>query len=93
MKFPKRGRVVLEGPEYKAWTRRIFARDGYRCRRCGKKRWLNVHHMISRSEIRLDIDSNGITLCGGDGGCHDLVEKGRVLVIGDDAVTAEFRVV
>lgn len=80
--IPKRGRVKLEGQAYREWTRGILARDLWRCRRCDSKSQLQVHHHpVKRSECRIDEDWNAMTLCAP---CHDLVEKHKVYVYGDD---------
>jgi 5-methylcytosine-specific restriction endonuclease McrA len=51
------------------WSEAIKARDGYRCRRCGRTTNLQSAHIHSRSRksTRHDLD-NGLTLCGGR--CH-----------------------
>lgn len=51
--------------QYSRWRAAVFARDGFKCVRCGAGGELNAHHVIPFSEAkekRLDI-SNGITLC------------------------------
>ena len=51
---------------YKEWKNKIFERDNYTCRRCGKRGGnLNAHHLYNFSEhpdLRYDVN-NGITLC------------------------------
>lgn len=56
-------------PEYKAWCRAVFKRDGYKCARCAAGRRLNAHHIenfLSVPHLRTVVE-NGITLCKG---CH-----------------------
>lgn len=52
--------------EYKDWRKKVLERDGYICRRCGRKdEILHAHHLKKFSEypeLRFDVD-NGITLC------------------------------
>lgn len=52
--------------EYAEWRKKVFERDGYTCRRCGKKGGrLNAHHIERWAENcrkRYDV-SNGVTLC------------------------------
>lgn len=80
--FPKRGRIRLRGEAYKALTQQVLNRDEWQCRRCPSRSNLQVHHIIKRSEIRLDISSNLVTLCAD---CHELVERHKIDVIGRDA--------
>ena len=62
--------------EYQLWRHRVFERDDYRCRCCGRRSSkgspviLHAHHIenfAQNEELRYDID-NGITLCRE---CHD----------------------
>ena len=52
--------------EWKEWRRKVFERDNFVCRICGKKGGtLNAHHIKKRSlfpELKYNVD-NGITLC------------------------------
>lgn len=53
------------------WRDKVYARDGFACRRCGDDRGgnLNAHHIEGHSyakEIRWEV-SNGVTLCAD---CH-----------------------
>jgi len=57
--------------KYREWRRRVFERDGYKCRVCFAGGKLNAHHIRPYGkfpELRFDI-SNGITLCEP---CHKL---------------------
>jgi 5-methylcytosine-specific restriction endonuclease McrA len=77
----KQGRVKLTGPAFTKWREAVLNRDHWRCRRCNSPERLHVHHIIKRSDIRLDTLENGITLCHV---CHDLAEgkvKNRKLII------------
>jgi 5-methylcytosine-specific restriction endonuclease McrA len=80
--FPKRGRVRLRGQAFKALNQRVLERDEWTCRRCPSQQNLQVHHIIKRSEIRLDLSWNLVTLCYP---CHELVERHTVDIIGEDA--------
>lgn len=52
----------------KLFSEKIRARDG-RCLRCGRKKYLHAHHIISRSHRSLRWDlQNGICLCFS---CHN----------------------
>ncbi len=78
----KRG---LEPAEYKAFTRAIFKRDGWKCRRCKSRNNLHCHHMVFRSHGGLDTTTNCITVCNC---CHDDIHKGKRdkrLTVGGDA--------
>jgi hypothetical protein len=52
-------------PEYEAWRNEIIARDNKTCVLCGKKEWIQVHHIArwkddEQSRLRRD---NGVCLC------------------------------
>jgi hypothetical protein len=52
-------------PEYKAWRRAVFARDGHSCVLCGTKGEIQADHIKSYAqfpELRFEL-SNGRTLC------------------------------
>lgn len=55
------------------WSQAIKERDGFKCFYCGKDKYLNSHHIFSRSnyKVRWDMD-NGVTLCSG---CHTMSSK------------------
>lgn len=82
MQFPKQGRVRLKGKAYKDLIESVLERDGWQCRRCPSRTHLQVHHIIKRSYLRLDVSSNLCTLCAH---CHELVERHKVDIIGTDA--------
>lgn len=82
MLLPKLGRVVLSPEEYRKLQYTIFSRDGWRCRRCGSRQHLTLHHLMRRSWCRQDTTQNGVTLCAT---CHDLEKGKRILVIGTNA--------
>lgn len=50
------------------WSEKIKQRDNFKCVKCGKDKYLNSHHIFSRSKrsTRWYLP-NGITLCVG---CH-----------------------
>lgn len=51
--------------EYADWRKKVFERDGYKCRKCDSNGELNAHHIkpfASNEELRYNID-NGITFC------------------------------
>lgn len=62
-------------PAYVRWRKRVYARDGYRCRLCGSCDGLNAHHikMWARFPSLRFVVSNGITLCR----VHHLLVSGR----------------
>jgi 5-methylcytosine-specific restriction endonuclease McrA len=60
--------------------RKVLARDRHRCRApdCGRTRFLEVHHLVSRQQGGSNKAENLITLCGS---CHRLWhEKGGDLI-------------
>ncbi len=82
MNFQKRGRIRLPKAEYQELLLQVYERDDWACRRCGRRQNLAAHHILKRSNLRLDISSNLLTLCAT---CHEMVERHRLIVIGADA--------
>ncbi len=66
----------------------IILRDGGRCRSCGSRHGLTVHHIQWRSKGGETRGANGITLCNGR--CHSLVHADLLQVQGPDARHAVF---
>lgn len=57
------GRVYDD--QYKNWIKSVFARDGFKCRKCGKNKALQAHHIkrwADAPQLRYAL-GNGITLC------------------------------
>ncbi len=56
----------FKDPAYTRWRKAVMLRDGYRCKKCGKKRLaLNAHHIKKWADfptMRYMVN-NGITLC------------------------------
>ena len=60
--------------EYRLWRASVVRRDK-KCVICGRRAKRQAHHIKNgahHKEVRFDI-SNGITLCGGRGGCHTML--------------------
>jgi len=58
-----------DSPEYKKFRQAVRKRDKNKCKMCGSRKKLNVHHIVKWSDaplLRFDV-SNGITLCSD---CH-----------------------
>lgn len=66
--------MILRLPEdeYKALCKIVLQRDHWKCRSCGMRSGLHVHHIVFRSHQGRDEESNLITLCSS---CHDGVHK------------------
>jgi 5-methylcytosine-specific restriction endonuclease McrA len=62
----------LPEAEYAALCKAVLLRDKYRCRSCGMRSGLHVHHVIFRSRRGPDAAWNLVTLCSA---CHDGVHK------------------
>jgi predicted HNH restriction endonuclease len=67
----------LPPEEYRALCRRVLDRDGWRCRFCGFRNTLSVHHVIFRSEGGVDESWNLCTLCAI---CHDLIHAYKLFI-------------
>ena len=63
-------RLSLE--EYRLLVKQVLGRDGWRCRSCGSRNSLHIHHIVFRSQQGPDEAWNLITLCSS---CHDGVHK------------------
>ena len=64
------------GPQYgfdnvKEYVR---CRDGYKCRKCGSKTHLEVHHIVQRKDGGTDHRDNLVTLCHN---CHAALHRGE----------------
>jgi 5-methylcytosine-specific restriction endonuclease McrA len=57
----------LPEKEYALLCKAILQRDGWKCRSCGFRSGLHVHHITFRSQQGTDEASNLITLCSS---CH-----------------------
>jgi 5-methylcytosine-specific restriction endonuclease McrA len=80
---------------YLEWRSDVFKRDNYHCSKCGKKGYLEAHHIIPFSIILKEFNiknldqalkckelwdiGNGITLCSS---CHVKVDKYRAVFAG-----------
>ena len=58
--------ILRNSKRLKRWRNRVFKKDNYTCRKCGKVGWtLNAHHIENfptKKELRFKT-SNGITFC------------------------------
>jgi hypothetical protein len=67
---------IRHSVEIRLWRESVFARDGWKCQRCGDNKGGNLvgHHILNfaeRIDLRTAID-NGITLCSR---CHNKFHK------------------
>ena len=63
-----------------AVRRAVLARDRARCRVCGRRRYVDVHHLVPRSQGGAHSRSNCATLCTS---CHAALHEGRLRADGD----------
>jgi 5-methylcytosine-specific restriction endonuclease McrA len=66
----KLGRIRLKGKPLEALRRRVFERDEWKCRECGRPcSWASGHlaHIISRGAGGSDVEGNVRLLCNA---CH-----------------------
>jgi 5-methylcytosine-specific restriction endonuclease McrA len=73
-KAAKKRRPSID-PEWEKIRKEVIQLDGGRCRACGTKRFLNVHHIVYRSEQGGNGYKNLITLCRTH---HDLVHTDKM---------------
>jgi 5-methylcytosine-specific restriction endonuclease McrA len=62
----------LEPKEYALLVKQVLSRDGWKCRSCGMRSGLHVHHIVFRSQQGPDEMWNLLALCSA---CHDGVHK------------------
>lgn len=57
------------GKQFDEWRKKIYKRDGYKCKMCGSDEKLEAHHIIPVSECRdtAFLTMNGVLLCKA---CH-----------------------
>lgn len=67
--------VRLSPDEYKALTRIVFSRDGWRCIVCKSRCHLHAHHIIFRSDGGEDVSWNLATVCNS---CHDAIHRCKI---------------
>ena len=67
----------LSPEEYKAVCRAVLDRDGWRCRNCGMRNNLHIHHIVFRSELGPDETWNLVCICQA---CHDLVHNYKMFI-------------
>jgi 5-methylcytosine-specific restriction endonuclease McrA len=67
-------RIKLGKQVYRRLMKRVLERDGWRCRKCGSLKDLQVHHQIRRSQQGHDALANLVTLCAY---CH-MEEHGQL---------------
>jgi 5-methylcytosine-specific restriction endonuclease McrA len=67
-------RIKLGKQVYRRLMKRVLERDGWRCRKCGSLKDLQVHHKIRRSHQGHDALANLVTLCAY---CH-MAEHGQL---------------
>lgn len=68
-------------PEYKAWRKAVYERDGYKCQMCGTNKNLHAHHkkeFAKYPELRYEV-SNGLTVCQP---CHGKIHGRNIPNIG-----------
>ncbi len=75
-------------PKTPGWLRHhVLARDHFRCRNCGSRHNLMVHHVKYREDHGPTCASNLVAVCGR---CHGLVHAGLLKIVGEDAADVRF---
>ena len=70
----------LPPDEYKARCKEVLQRDGWRCRLCGRRNTLHVHHVLFRSRGGKDTLNNLLTVCYLQ---HEQIHKKELILFGD----------
>ena len=78
-------RIKLGKQVYRRLMKKVLERDGWRCRKCGSLKDLQVHHQIRRSQQGHDALGNLVTLCAY---CH-MAEHGLLSYFA--SATKEYR--
>ena len=63
----------------KSLRRKVYARDGHRCRCCGSRHSLHMHHIVAWSCGGQTCKQNLITVCRW---CHSLIHAGLIKITG-----------
>jgi hypothetical protein len=77
-KYERLQRKARYGPVWEEIRQKVYKRDGYRCRACGRAkgegnvRKLNAHHILLLRVSRTNDERNLITLCDE---CHREIEN------------------
>lgn len=75
--YQQKRAILLKRKDYVEWRTSVFTRDGYQCRICENKGYIEAHHIIpwaNAPALRYN-PNNGITLCKK---CHRKVHhRGR----------------
>lgn len=66
----RRSDATYSDPEYKRNRRIVLTRANGRCSRCGRRRTLQVDHVIPVSQGGSHAVANLQVLCSGPGSCH-----------------------
>jgi hypothetical protein len=74
--YKRKANKIRNSHDNITWKRMVLELDESRCKFCGKKEHLEIHHLFGFTEydkIRFDI-RNGVALCKG---CHHEIHKGK----------------
>lgn len=71
----------LSPEQYQKVCLAVLTRDGWKCRNCGFRQTLHVHHVRYRSHGGEDDVPNLITICAE---CHDAIHKGILIIYQED---------
>jgi 5-methylcytosine-specific restriction endonuclease McrA len=82
----------LDPKDYNKLSLQVLNRDGYKCRNCGFRNTLCLHHLIYRSHGGEDTMENLITLCNF---CHKSHHDGKLGIevlqtLGENDVVIKF---
>ena len=67
-----RPRIRKAPKQYARLRREILERDDWRCQECGSSKNLDVHHLLRRSALGDDAETNLIALCRA---CHQTLHR------------------
>lgn len=79
MRLERKQRKARYGPKWDEIRKKVYARDGHRCKACGSSNTkLNAHHILLLRVSQTNNERNLITLCDS---CHKIVEEKAIKLL------------
>lgn len=79
LRLERKTRKARYGPKWDEIRKKVYARDGHRCRACGiTNKKLNAHHVLLLRVSQTNDERNLITLCDS---CHKIIEERAIKML------------